>query len=1748
MGMTRGGFVRFLFGLCLLLFGILFGRSADAEVLINEFMASNDSVYPDNCDFDDYSDWIEIYNPSNAVVFLTDYYLTDDLTLPLKWKVPDGTAIGAHGYLMVRADGFNAGPGEIRGRDYYPFDSTFVTKRFHAPFKLSAGGESLGISRVTSAPSDTTLIAKGAVWKYLDTGVDPGIDWMDLTFDDSAWSSGAAVLGYGDSFVDTAISYGPDSGNKYPATHFRVHFSVTDPSMLADIRFSALVDDGAVFYLNGAEVARLRMPDGDISYLDYASGYGTENEFESFDLARDLFRAGENVLAVEVHQQSANSSDLSFDAVLVVSEIDPASIVLVDAVSNFPAQVTDVSYGRDPATTNGWSYFAEPTPEGANSTEALTDFTAAGSVAASLDSGFYDGAQSVTLMAGAGVIIRYTLDGSVPDSTDAVYSNALNLAATTILRARTFAAGRIPGAVLTRSYFIDETTTLPVFSFVADPDTLFDDTIGIVENNTAYPFKGREVPIRLEMFEADKSPAFAVSAGAKIAGENIWTKDQKPFNIYMRGKYGDDLISYQMFPGQPVATFGEISFRNGGDDWEETLLRDAMMPFMLEDQVDAGLYTYRPCVMFLNGEFWGIYNIRKRFDDVYFSNEHQLAKGDYDSLAYVNDFVNDIYAPLTAEEGNADNFEALLTYCATNDTSDVAVYAQIRDQMNIDSFIDWAVCTDFAINTSWQHNREFWRADAEGSKWQWIINDFDRGFNVSYHNSSGTKSLIDNFQADDDLFARLDNNTDFVNRMAQRYAAHMGSTFLPQRISDRMDVLTAEQDGEVERHQTRWPASMVNRNAEIAEIKDYFTVRETTALDRLALYLGISSSRAALTFAASPADGGSIRIAGVPMEPAYTNAVELFTGRPVEVTAEPAPGYAFVQWSNGDTNSTTEITLAGAASLTATFQAGAETIINSFINSDLTLTAAGSPYTVTNDLLIVSNSTLTIDAGVTLFMPAGKSILVNGALVANGTERELVEIRSRPGADWGNIGFVDTTGESALSYTTIRGATPSRSDPLNLKAAVSGYNASLLLDHCDIEALLPVFARYGSTTLLNSSLHILFTGDGINVKSGDGQVSGCTFVGNNAPDTDAIDFDNVVDGDISNNRIYAFYGPNSDAIDVGEGCVDLQVVSNRIFNITDKGVSVGQASVAIIRNNLIVDCDMGVGIKDTGSTAFVDQNTFALCGTGVASFEKNAGAGGGIAVIDNCIFSRCKDEPVFVDSLSSLTVDYSLSDTFALPGTGNLLDEPFFSDAGGYDFSLSAESPAIDVGDPAHALDPDGSRADMGALYIFDPEDYPYFIPNLVVINEVLAHSHDTAPDWIELYNSSSKDVDLGGWYLSDDPDVPKKYRIADGTMLPASGYIVFYEDQHFGLSSTDPGALISFALSENGDTVNVFGPGNEQRPDYTEKENFGASLRGVSFGRYYKSSTRTFNFVTMAAETPGAANSDPLVGPVVISEIMYHPPVSAEAEYIELVNISSNAVTLYDADMNAGWSMTEGISHVFPTVDPVVMQPGERIMLVRNSTAFAAEYSVPDGTQVFQWDSGGLDNGGEMLQLSMPGDTNELVELQFVRVDRVNYDDEAPWPTGPDGDGTALGRINEKAYGNDFINWRDVSATPAQSGYVQWTSGQVLLEDPAGDPDGDGVKTLVEYAVGSDPLIPSGNGVGYSVFATPSTVTFVLPEVRADLGYKIQKASSLTAGDWVDVDGTVTVEGGETRVEVIDPSVGSDGFYRLVIILYNQY
>ncbi len=161
-----------------------------------------------------------------------------------------------------------------------------------------------------------TLVPKGATWKYLDDGSDPGTAWRAPDFDDAAWAAGPAELGYGDGDEATVVSYGPDKKKKHIATYFRHAFTAPAKARYEDLRLNVLVDDGAIVYLNGEEACRLFMPEGVVRPTTLAKGGAAEGRANAVTIAPGLLVPGRNVLAVEVHQGSARSSDISFSLAL----------------------------------------------------------------------------------------------------------------------------------------------------------------------------------------------------------------------------------------------------------------------------------------------------------------------------------------------------------------------------------------------------------------------------------------------------------------------------------------------------------------------------------------------------------------------------------------------------------------------------------------------------------------------------------------------------------------------------------------------------------------------------------------------------------------------------------------------------------------------------------------------------------------------------------------------------------------------------------------------------------------------------------------------------------------------------------------------------------------------------------------------------------------------------------------------------------------------------------------------------------------------------------------------------------------------------------------------------------------------------------------------------------------------------------------------------------------------------------------
>ena len=294
-------------------------------------------------------------------------------------------------------------------------------------------------------------------------------------------------------------------------------------------------------------------------------------------------------------------------------------------------------------------------------------------------------------------------------------------------------------------------------------------------------------------------------------------------------------------------------------------------------------------------------------------------------------------------------------------------------------------------------------------------------------------------------------------------------------------------------------------------------------------------------------------------------------------------------------------------------------------------------------------------------------------------------------------------------------------------------------------------------------------------------------------------------------------------------------------------------------------------------------------------------------------------------------------------------------------------------------------------------EDAPNNI-SPIVVNELLTRAVAPEVDSIELFNPTASSVNIGGWFLTDDKDVPRKFRIPNGTVLGPNNYLVFTQDEY------DTNGL-DFHLNGAGDEAYLFsGDAATNLTGYVHGTTFGASEKNVSFGRYVNSAGNE-DFVAMSAVTLGTNNSRPRVGPVVISEIMFAPPMlgtnqNYDAEFIELQNVTATNVPLYStAAPTNTWRLGNAVDFDFPT--NVMIPVGGRVLVVGFDpvanpialNAFRATYGLDAATPIYGPWSGHLDNSGESIELEFPAEPESDGSVPYVLAEKMSYRPSAPWP-----------------------------------------------------------------------------------------------------------------------------------------------------------
>lgn len=781
-------------------------RWIDSPIRISELMADNISILQ-NAD-GEYTDWLEITNTGNADVDLTDFALSNDKNDLFRWRFPKlNLKPGQHIVIFCTGKNRNDPGSELHANFKINRSSDLI-------YLVNPMGKILDFVVINRLPGDMSLVLNASGSREVSDKPTPGYANSEEGFEEYLQATQKQpTLAIWEVMSKNANIIADESGNFYDWVEIK-NLGNTE----VNLENYYLSDDGG--NIRKWRFPSLLLPPGGYTLVFLSSEYDKPMG-EKYPHADFALSAAGDVL----YLSDENGSILQK---LVV-----------------PAMTTDISYGRVDDKPD-YAFFVVPTPGRANDPSGSLEAYTMEPVF-SVNGGFFSSPLTLTVTAPeTGAVVYYTTDGSEPGPSSSVFSEALPIEKTTVVRAVAYKRGCLPSPIVTNTYILDPQNQMAVVSISTNPENLWSDETGIYAfghpYEDVYPYHGAnfwqewERPAHIEFFEPDGSLGFAMDAGISIRGEYTQALDQKSFGIDARKKYGSEYINYEVFPNKPYTHYQSIVLRNSGQDNTNSKLRDVLASQLMKE-TGLDYQEYRPAVLYLNGEYWGFYTLRESTDRHFLHANHPEI--DMDNLDIIE-------GDWRVHRGDLTDYRALISFIKNNDLSVADNYDYVKSRIDIDNYIDYQIAVIYGANVD-NGNIKYWRERTEGAKWRWILYDFDMAFRYPEHdtvsdvfNPEGTGS--DNYFSTD-LQMGLLQNPDFRDQFLRRFAYHMKTTFEPQRVCNLIDKMAAEIEPEIERNYTKWKGSMSTWRSCITKMKDFFVKRPEFARKYIQQYFQLSDNQ-----------------------------------------------------------------------------------------------------------------------------------------------------------------------------------------------------------------------------------------------------------------------------------------------------------------------------------------------------------------------------------------------------------------------------------------------------------------------------------------------------------------------------------------------------------------------------------------------------------------------------------------------------------------------------------------------------------------------------------------------------------------------------------------------------------------------------------------------------------------------------------------------------------------------------------------
>ena len=392
-----------------------------------------------------------------------------------------------------------------------------------------------------------------------------------------------------------------------------------------------------------------------------------------------------------------------------------------------------------------------------------------------------------------------------------------------IIRYAMFENGEMQQSVHSKTYFvgrrIEQRYQFPVISFVSDSLNLFDHETGIYVPGKQfdedgfnwwpsgnYHNRGREWErdVHFTFFDETGTVAFETDAGIRMRGYGSTAFPQKSFNVYFRKEYGISRIEFPLFDNFGENVLKRLILRNSGNDFLNTHFRDAMLQQIISP-LNLELQDFAPSILFINGEYWGIYNIREKYDKYYFEYRFGIEEDNLNILDVCGH---------TVEEGDNADYLDLVYFIESNDLSVHENYEYVASEIDIDNFIDYLIVEIYFANFDWPcNNYKMWKTNDPGSKWRFLIYDLDLSFAFDSNSAYDTQSLEHATSTENSwpfcecstlLFRKLLENETFVKLFLDRFVYSLENIFETNRVIGFIDDFERLYYPEMKEHIERW--------------------------------------------------------------------------------------------------------------------------------------------------------------------------------------------------------------------------------------------------------------------------------------------------------------------------------------------------------------------------------------------------------------------------------------------------------------------------------------------------------------------------------------------------------------------------------------------------------------------------------------------------------------------------------------------------------------------------------------------------------------------------------------------------------------------------------------------------------------------------------------------------------------------------------------------------------------------------------